>query len=225
MRRLGAVLALLVVVGACGDDDGNGDATPPDGDDLPGEVIELYPYEGASLAVVGVEHGDVLEVHAGPGGDFDVVHELSPLDTGVVATGHNRLVDRDVWAEVEVEGHRGWADVSSLLQLGATDDITGELADPSGALPTAPTMLELAEVVGELRASTEPPSRIAVIEEPEVGQLGSVTVDVIGMGDDSLGGERLHVLAEPLAGDGFVVQSVQRLALCSRGVTADRLCV
>lgn len=199
---------------------------PPGDDDLPGEVIELFPYDGASLAVVGVERDDTLAVHSGPGTDFDVAHELSPLDTDVIATGHNRQVDDAIWAEVDKDGHRGWADAASLLHLGTTDDITEQLADPSGELPTGETMDDVANAVAELRASTEPPSRIAIIEHPEVGELGSITVDVIGMGDDALGGERLMILAEPVPGaETFVVQTVQRLALCSRGVTDDALCV
>lgn len=244
MRRLSAVLALLLVIGACGDGQEETGATsssttmetttseppsttaPSDGNDLPGEVIDLYPYEGASLAVVGVDRDDVLAVRAGPGTDFEVVHELSPLDTDVMATGHNRQVDGTIWAEIDKDGHRGWANVTYLLHLGTTDDITDQLADSAGELPAGETMLDVAEAVVALRATEEPPSRFAVIEDPEVGDLGSVTVDVIGMADDALGGERLHILAEPVpAGEAFVVQSVERLTLCSRGVTDDGLCV
>jgi len=232
-------MALVLLVGACGDgDDGeSGGSTTTEatststtaddpGGELPGEVIEIYPYEGASLAVVGVERDDTLAVRTGPGTDFDVVTELSPLATGVIATGHNRQVTDAIWAEVEAEGGTGWADVRYLLQLGATDDVTESLVDADGQLPAGETMVDVAGAVAERRASTEPPSRTAVIEDPEVGELGSITVDVIGLGDDALGGERLHILAEPVPeGEAFVVQSVQRLALCSRGVTDDGLCV
>jgi len=200
--------------------------SPPSDGSLPGEVIDLYPYEGASLAVVGVERHDTLALRSGPGTDFDVVHELSPLDTEVIAAGHNRQVDDAIWAEVDKDGHHGWVNVAYLLHLGAADDITDQLTDPSGELPSGATMEEVAHAVAELRASTEPLSRIAIIEDPELGDLGSITVDVIGLGDDAVGGERLHILAEPGAGDdAFTVQSVQRLSLCSRGVTDDGLCV
>lgn len=251
MRRLCALLALVLLGGACGDgsdeaETGNSttiettsttaaastttteaaSTTVGDPGELPGEVIELYPYEGASLAVVGVERGDTLAVRSGPGTDFDVVHELSPLETEVIATGHNRQIDDSIWAEVDTNGDRGWANVAYLLHLGTTDDITDQLSDPSGELPAGETMVDVAEAVAAVRTSTEHPSRVAIIEDPEVGELGSITVDVIGMGDDSLGGERLHILAEPVPeGEAFVVQSVQRLSLCSRGVTDDGLCV
>jgi len=173
----------------------------------------------------GVDREDTLEVRAGPGASFDVVAELEPLATGLVATGHHRRLDDELWSEVDADGLVGWAETRFLLQLGAADDITEELADDPDGLPRAGDMVALAEEVGARRASEEPPSRVAVIEEPEIGDLGSVTVDVVGLGDDALGGERLHVLAEKTDDGGFVVQSVRRLALCSRGVTADGLCV
>lgn len=239
-------MVLVLVVGACGDDDGGGDTatsvettttsvvrepttvppstTTPDVGDLPGEPIDLYPHEGASLAVAGVDRDDTLAVRSGPGTEFEVVAELEPLAVDVVATGHNRRVDDAIWSEVDAAGQRGWAHSAYLLHLGASDDVTDELADPSGDLPRAATVDDLAVLVAELRSSAEPPSRHALIEDAEVGELGSITVDVIGFGDDALGGERLHILAEPVDG-GFVVQTVQRLLLCSRGVTEDGLCV
>src|SRR5690349_8782106 len=42
-------------------------ATTIDPADLPGEVVEIYPYEGAELWVVGVEADDTLNVRVGPG--------------------------------------------------------------------------------------------------------------------------------------------------------------
>ena len=119
--------------------------------------------------------------------DHDVIGELDPLATGVVATGHNRSVDDSFWSEVDVDGQVGWANVRFLLQLGATDDITGQLAAGPDGLPSAADMVALAESVGERRASDEPPSRVVVVEEPELGELGSIMVDVIGLGDDAVG--------------------------------------
>lgn len=244
MRRLSVLLVLALLFAACGDDDDTeaGDTsttesttTEPEASttepspstepgELPGEVIEIYPYEGADLAVVGVDRDDTLAMRSGPGVEFEIVKELSPLDTGVIATGHNRTLDDSMWVEVTKDDTTGWANVSYLLQLGGTDDITDELADESGDLPGAETMVDLAQVVGDARSSAEPPSRVVVIEDPEVGSKGVITVDVIGMGDDAVGGERLNIVAEPIT-EGFVVESVQRLTLCSRGVTDDGLCV
>lgn len=188
---------------------------------LPGEPIELFPYEGAQLAVVGVDRDDVLHMRAGPGEDFEVLTDLAPIATGIVATGHNRQVDEGIWVEATHEDVTGWVSMAFVMQLGASDDVTDELDPPI----SGETMIDVAEEVGRRRADTEVDSRIAVIEDPEVGQLGSVLVDVVGFADDAVGGERLHVLAEPApGGEGFTVSSVERIVLCVRGVSDDGLC-
>ena len=205
------------------------DSTEPEGSDpapdpaeLPGEVFDLYPYEDARLAVVGVDRDDVLNLRAGPAPSFAVVHEVGPIETGLVATGHNRMVEDQIWVEVEHGGDSGWVNGRYVLQLGSVDDITSEL----GRLPSGETMLDLADAVGELRASDEPPSRLVIVDGPTVGDLGEVMVDVIGLGDDAVGGERLHIFATPApGGEAFTVKSVERVVLCSRGVTDDFLCV
>ena len=82
MRRLAVVVLASLAVVACGDD-GDSNTTTPDttstslattttsATELPGERVEIYPYEGAALAVVGVASDDTLNVRVGPGTDFD----------------------------------------------------------------------------------------------------------------------------------------------------------
>ena len=61
---------------------------------------------------------------------------------------------------------------------------------------------------------------------PNVGDLGEITLDVIGMGDDSILGERLHVFGDPdPGGESFTMRTVERTLLCARGVGDDGLCV
>lgn len=243
---LPALFAVALLVAGCGDDsdgtdvatDGTSTTTPDDGTttsttaagggdpgDLPGEPIDLFPFEGAQLAVVGVAADDVLNVRSGPGTGFDVVVELPPLAAGVVATGNNRSLDEQgIWAEVEAEGETGWANTAFLLQPGPVTDITTELFPTPADRIGAETMLELGRAVADLRASEEPPSDIVVVDGPTVGDLGEITVDVIGLGDDAVGGERLAVFAEPdPSGEGFVVRTVEATTLCLRGVT-EGLC-
>lgn len=169
---------------------------------------------------------DTLNVRSGPGVDFEVLVELEPLATGVVATGHNRsLGEAGFWSEITVDGVTGWANTRYLLQPGEVRDITAELYPTPADRPSAETMLELAELVGGAVASEEPPSDIVVVDGPTVGDLGEVTVDVIGLGDDAVGGMRLTVFAEPApGGESFTVRTVEATTLCSRGVTDDGLC-
>jgi uncharacterized protein YraI len=241
MRRTAAaipVLVLVLLVGACGNDDDGGEPTAASATQssattattgaaaLPGERVEIYPYQGAKLAVAGVAADDTLNVRSGPGTEFDVVYDLGPT-AGATATGHNRSVgDAGFWSEISADGRTGWANTSFLLQPGQVDDITASLFPTPADRPTAKTMAELGQAVARRRASEEPPSRIVVVEHPTVGDLGEITVDVIGLGDDSVGGERLKVFAEPGPGGGsFTVRTVEATTFCSRGVADDRRCV
>jgi hypothetical protein len=231
--RPAAVLALALVLAACGAVDGatpatgsTGPARPAERAPLPGERLEIYPYRGARLAVVGVAAGDTLNVRSGPGTDYDVVFELEPLATNVTATGHNRSVEgTGFWAEITADGRTGWAKARFLLQPGLVRDVTADLFPAPGDRPQAPTMRQLGRIVGDRVGGDEPPSDIVVVDEPGADDLAEITVDVIGFADDSVGGERLKIRAERARdGEGFVVRSVESTVLCSRGVSGDRLC-
>lgn len=246
MRRalLGLVIVAAVLAG-CGDDDTDTSTDTTEADDtttssttaaetsttaappteLPGERIEIFPYEGATLAVVGVEADDVLNVRAAPGVEHQVVAELAPLTDDVAPTGHNRqLDDGSIWAEVAIDGGTGWANTAFLAHLGDTADITSELYPDVADRPTAETMLELGRRVAADRVvDGEPEPAVVVVDAPSVGDLGEVTVDVVGYPDDSVLGERLHVLAEPgPGGESFTVRTVEATTLCRRGVSDGR---
>ena len=95
-----------------------------------------------------------------------------------------------------------------------------------GEAPAAETMLDLGQTVADTRASTDPASTITVIDGPTVGDLGEITIDVMGLGDDAAVGVRLHVFGQPdESGDGFNLKGVEETALCGRGVTDEGACV
>jgi len=143
------------------------------------------------------------------------------------ATGHNRSVpDAGWWSEIAVDGRTGWANTAFLLQPGQVDDITAALFPTPAERPTAESMAELGQTVARVRAGDAPEAGIVVVDGPSVGDVGEISVDIIGMGDDSVGGERLHIFAEPGPDRrSFTVRSVEATTFCSRGVTPDRLCV
>ena len=152
--------------------------------------------------------------------------ELAPTATGLIATGRARSLPESIWFEVEVDGVTGWVSSAFVGQLGLTDDATAEVIEAMGETPGAETMLDLGLIVAEAMASDEPPSRIVMSVAPVVGDLGEVTYDVVGLGDDAFGGVRLHVFGDPAeGGEGFVLSNVERTFICSRGVTDDGFCL
>ena len=190
---------------------------------LAGEDVSGPP-AGTMFAVVGVPADDVLNVRDVPGTDGEVFGSLEPLADGIRATGRARLVGNSVWYQIEGDAvDDGWVNSRHLAILGETTDITSELAER----PAAETMLQLAEMVGDLRApgavEADGPS-VVVSDGPSVGDLGEVTIDVLGFADDAISGERLHLFAEPgMGGEGFTLRTVERTLLCARGVS-DGLC-
>ncbi|KGM10872.1 SH3 domain-containing protein [Cellulomonas bogoriensis] len=244
MRRVPGVLTAttLLLLAGCATEPGDAEPTDqpdptvtvtetPDPDDttdaddapttLPGEVVDTFPHDGTALAVVGVEHDDDLNVRSGPGVEFDVVHTAGPLDEEITATGTNRsLEDGSLWAEVQVAGTTGWVNTAFLSTLGQTDDVTSQLSErPSGGDPVG-----LGEQVAQLRADGAPSPRVTVADLPDGGDLGEVVVDLLGLPDDSVEGERLRVF---LVQDGgtWTVRTVEATYLCSRGVTDELLCL
>jgi hypothetical protein len=206
-------------------------ATPSDEPDqspspLAGEPFDGPPLNGApaALAVIGVAADDVLNVRAGPGVDADVVATLDPLATAVPASGAARLLPGSIWLEVTADGTTGWANSSFFAFLGGTDDITSRLLADVDERPSAPTLEELARDVAAMVASEDPPSDIVISDGPSVGDLGEVTVDVVGIGDDAVRGARLVVFAT-VEDDAFTLRTVESTTLCGRGVTDDGLCV
>lgn len=252
MRRPLLALAVVVLLAAgCGDDDdttatgttssaaGDTTTTPSSttepetsttsagGDELPGERIEIFPYEGAALAVVGVGADDVLHVRSAPEPTASSQQTLAPLADDITATGHNRqLGDGAIWAEVETSEDRGWVNTAYVAHLGATDDATARLYPQTADRPVADTLEQLAQqVAGDAAGDDEPVPRIVIVDGPSVGDLGEVTVDVLGYPDDSVYGERLHLFAEEEGGESFRLRTIEATTLCRRGVDAEDRCV
>ncbi len=192
---------------------------------LPGEPIDLFPQDGDVLAVVGISFDSELNVRAAPGTDQDVVTRLGPLTDDVVATGQERQLSDSIWYEITADGVTGWASSAYLAWIGETSDVTAAVIEELGETPTAETMLDLGLTVALSQSVEEPESRIRVAKSPSVTDLGEVTYDVIGLGDDAVFGLRLKIFGTPDAGgDSFTLKTVESTALCARGITAEGLC-
>ena len=223
---------------------------------LPGEPSEIGPSAGTGLAVVGIRHDSALNfrdvpsgtviarldnvmdgvrdpaVYARQPGSDDIITTVD-LQNGVVATGNTRQLPTTIWHELQVGDLLGWASSTYLAQAGGTDDATSEVVDTLGELPVADTMVELGLAVARTMASQEPQSNVVVSGAPGLsGDLGQVTIDIVGIGDDSVRGYRLVVFAHPAENwtpdnpGPFTLKSVERTVLCHshRGASADGVC-
>jgi hypothetical protein len=200
-------------------------SAPPTTTTLPGEPIDIGPGEGDALVVAGVVFDDLLNVRDIPGLDGTIIDTLDPLAVGIVALGENRLLPTSIWYAVETGAVEGWASGRFLYFEGFTDDVTSEVVAALGEIPIGATVDDVGAAVALTRASDEPRSDITVaMAATTSGNLREIVIDVIGLGDDALGGERLRVFAEPLDGGGFALDTVERTLLCLRGVTTDGLC-
>lgn len=241
--HLGLVVAALVLSAAlvaCGEDPGDGvvadpvtDSTPEPTDetagspepDLPGEPMDgLPPGADDRLAVVGVETGDVLHVRALPDPGSESLAGLDPLAEGVRATGHNRLVDSGIWAEVEADGVTGWSNTAHLGHLAETSDITSEITGVAAQASMAELAAAVGRALGAGPGEEEGAVTAVVVDGPHVGDLHEIVLDVVGFGDDSVMGERLHVHAEAAGGE-FTLRTVESTAICRRGVTEGGMCL
>lgn len=197
--------------------------TTPTTTTIPGEIIDFGPMAGDQLMVIGVAHDDVLNLRAAPGPSQEILDMIEPTHMDLIAEGETRQIPGAFWIKVDYEGTVGWVHMSYIGYEGLTDDMTSAVVDELGEYPTAETMIELGQIVAESLASEEPRSDIVLVVDETVGDLGEVTYDVIGLGDDAVRGLRVHVFGQPVS-DGFSLKSVEVTSLCGRGVTAEGLC-
>ena len=192
---------------------------------LAGQPIDFGPAEGDVLMVVGVRHDDTLNLRAGPGTIAPVVDEIPPTYMDLIAEGNTRELPRSFWIEVDYEGTAGWINVAFVGYEGDTTDETASVIDELGERPTAATVVGLGlEVASVFASESDPESDIVQVTPVGEGDLADITIDVIGLADDSVRGVRLHIFAEPVTG-GFSLRSVEVTAICGRGVDSDLLCV
>ena len=198
---------------------------------LPGEHADGILTAGTIFGVIGVEVDDQLNVRALPGADQAIIGSLEPLATGLVYTGRARKLEPPVaiWYEVEVgpevdgmgdDGVVGWVHSRFVAPQSGTFDITSEVVEVVGEIPTGATVEEIGAIVIEARSRfADPTPSAVVVDGPTSGDLHEITYDLLGFGDDSVLGERLHLfIAEgDGAGDPLGLKSVEVTYLCARG--------
>ncbi|WP_152190344.1 SH3 domain-containing protein [Georgenia satyanarayanai] len=188
--------------------------------ELPGEVVDIPPLNEV-VAVIGVAAGSGLNLRHGPGTEFESVGTLDPLAVSPAHGEVRRREDGSHWAQVmRTDGWFYWVNMRYIAFPGQSTDITADLPE----LPSAATVEEAGLLVARQRTADQPPSvETVVVDGPVEGDAGEVVIDVVGLGDDALAGERLRVVTER-TDQGHTVRSVELTLLCARGATEDGLC-
>lgn len=176
------------------------------------------------MMVVGVRHDDTLNLRAGPGTSQPVLITIPPTEDRLRAEGETRRVDQSFWTKVAYQGRTGWVHMGYLGYAGIVEDGTAETVAVLGGYPEEATLAALGTRVASVYESDEVESRVVQVTPGSAGDLHEIVFDVIGFADDAVGGARLHVFAEKTAA-GFRLVSVEVMAICMRGVDADRSCV
>lgn len=185
----------------------------------PGQLGEPgFPYPADSaLSVVGVAHDDVLNVRSGPGTSFPVVATLGPVADDVTATGRVWQSESSWWTEVSPSGTTGWVNTRLVAGRDGTQDVTSQVITKLGSRPVATSMVDLGRTVASSRAPGPEEASIVMSVAPSVGDLGEVSYDVVGLSDDSVKAQRLHVFGQPTGSGGFSLKSVEATSFCARG--------
>lgn len=191
---------------------------------LPGTSVDFGPADGDILSVVGVRHDDSLNLRPVPGTGQPPLAAIPPTADRLRAEGETRRVGEAFWTRVTYQGVTGWVHMGYVGYAGIVEDGTAETVTVLGGYPEEATLAALGAKVASVYESDEVESRVVQVTPGSAGDLHEIVFDVIGFADDSVGGARLIIFAEKTA-SGFRLKSVEVMAICSRGVDADRACV
>ncbi|MGI9646746.1 MAG: hypothetical protein ACR2O6_15680, partial [Ilumatobacteraceae bacterium] len=197
---------------------------------------EVYPYAtaGTVAEVPGVPFDETFPLRVLPGGTQPIAASLPPL-TELTFTGDARTLDPfHPWVDVTAPGASGWVDKWDLVYLGAHWDRTAEVVAGLGGVPSAPTMLELGDIVTAALVPTDPsapPAEVVLVASPGAGSPSTAVYDTFPgefFGSDTDVGSRYHVTGVLVPGspDMWALDIAISQSLCTRGVdTPTGFCV
>ena len=231
VRRVFVIIAtvLSLVAVSCGTDSvtagGELLPTPVPAPTVAGQVIELeQPEIQVEAVLIGVSSTETIMVHALPGLDQPLAGDV-PAATSIEPMGEAfETEDGLVWWQVPAGTVQGWIQPNVAYRGPAqniTDQVMPNFAD-EGPFDSAE---EAALAVAKQIAADRGASDIIVVSTTEIESPPSatVTVDLLGLGDDSLAGFRPIVASGQATG--WQPASIIQASLCTRGVTADGLCI
>lgn len=187
------------------------------------------------MAVVGVAHNDVLNFRVGPDPAAASVATVAPLlsSPAIVSKGSGVLVGSgSAWWNVTVDGVDAWANFSYLGALtGTKTSVMQQIVTDMPAI-TAPDVQALAQNVANVRGSSQP---VVFSGEPVAAdaQGGEAVIDVMGVPDASLKGERIWISyqfvwdnsdpANPVLAE-VALDEALMMPICAKGVSSS-ICI
>lgn len=178
---------------------------------LPGAETDSTFRSGDLVGVIGAENGTTHWLVDFPGVD-GVAREVQPTDTGLEALGIAWQIDDVLWERLAFADREGYFPRSMLAFIGEPEDVT----DLYATLNSESVEDLGAQIAGEIEAT-----ELVLVAEPSSLE---VVYDVIGLGDDSVEGYRVRVIAKEV-GVGFTPESVERTPLCRRGLSDSGQCL
>lgn len=208
-----------------GDGEGSADGDGGTGGEveIPGNPFDIGPPEGDRLDVVGVAYDDELNFRVLPDPSSTIVNSVAPEASSpvVLSLGEGRLLTNSAWWHVTVDGEEAWANFTFLGMLGSTSSIGLDLFDRLPSTEFA-TVDDMANAVADLRAGGPVPTVTFVTEPTLLTGEQSVVIDVIGIGDDAVKGERITLFYTDIPGrSGVDLFGADATAICSRGRSGD----
>lgn len=199
--------------------------TPAPAPTVAGEIVEIeQPEIQVEAVLIGVSSAEAVMVHALPGIDQPLAGDVAP-GTSIEPMGQAFETDDGlIWWQVRAGDVQGWIQ-PNVAYRGPAVNITDEIMADFGAQGPFASAEDAARAVAEQRAADQGPSDIIVVSTTTIENPSSatVTVDILSQGDDAVSGSRLIIASTEASG--WQPASVIQTALCTRGVTAEGLCL
>lgn len=203
-----------------------------------GVFYDIGPVAGEVLDVVGVRYDDVLNIRDQANASSSIVATAAPFAANpqLISGGEGLLINGGAWWKLTVNGTPAWANASFLGQVSPnTEDLMPTLTTNMSSTTSADLNALIVDIAAALAAGPTP-SVVLSTEPVGLDAIGSeATIDVLGIGDDSVMGWRIRILFNNVFDDinaqnpqliGVELVAADGFPICHRGLQASSgLCI
>lgn len=205
-----------------------------------GVFYDIGPVAGETLDVVGVRYDDVLNIRDQADASSAIVATAAPFAANpqLISGGEGLLFNPNggAWWKVTVNGNAAWASASFLGQVSPNNEDLLPVLTANMPSTTSPNLNTLIIDIATALAAGPTPSVVLSTEPVGIDAIGSeATIDVLGIGDDSVKGWRIRILFNNVFDDinasnpqlvGVELVVADAFPICHRGLEASSgLCI